>query len=166
VPLSERSLYKNYRSDRNSDEDYEPKVAPKKEVAMSFDSGKNTEGRGMGNSKHAVEVEVKGTPKVNRETRFRVKEQIKMESINETLIEQLQLVVLSTVPYGGSSMDNALMEAISEMESGQLVPVVTEDKMNEEEDIVESILSDDDRIVGLEDIVKKQYHAMKRLEEA
>jgi len=35
------------------------------EVAMSLESGKNTEGTGIGNSKHAFEVEVKGTPKSN-----------------------------------------------------------------------------------------------------
>jgi len=82
------------------------------------------------------------------------------------LIEEWQISLPSTIPYGGSSINNALIEAIGEMESGQLVPAVTEDKMNEEEDIVESILSDHNRKVALEEMVKKQCVAIKRLEAA
>ena len=61
---SERALYKNYKDDRMSDEDYRPTKGRKKEnlvdVAMSLEGGKTTEGNRIGDSKHAVEVECSG----------------------------------------------------------------------------------------------------------
>jgi len=138
LPSSERDLYKGFREDRSSDEDYVPKGV--EDVAMTMDGNRNTEGSGFGDSKYAVR-EVPVTPVKVANGR----KELTVDPIEDTLIP-----LPSTVPYGGSSIDNALLEAIGEIESGQIVPAVEDMDEEEEEFTVESTLSDHDRILRLE----------------
>ena len=131
IGSSERNLYKGFKTDRSSDEDYSPpervirKLEERKDTPMNLGDNKKTEKTGMGDSKHATTKDVSATPevtnkRVNRFERGSVKDSIEDEPIIET-----QITLPLTVSYGGSSINEALFEAIGEMESGQVIPAVS-----------------------------------------
>lgn len=63
-----------------------------------------------------------------------------------------QISTISPILYGGSSINNVLFEAIKEIESGQIVPAITDEMDTDTEElIVESTLSDHDRVIRLEE---------------
>ena len=160
IASSERSLYKNFRTDRSSDEDYVPKnegfqkLTEIKDTSMNLGDNNTSEKTGMGDSKHANGIQVSATPEKTNRRKNRFNRESGIETINETPVEETQLSMPSTVPYGDSSINDALLEAIGELESGQVVPAITDDMdIEDEEIIVESTLSDHDRIRRLEDMV-------------
>ena len=79
---------------------------------MNLGSNKTSEKTGMGDNKHAGAIEVSATPENanKRENRFR--RVSTKEAIEETLVTETQVTLPSTVPYGGSSINEALFEAI------------------------------------------------------
>ena len=167
IGSSERSLYKNFKTDRSSDEDYVPenkgieKLIEVKDASMNLGDNKTSEGTGMGDRKHATGIQVSATPEKtnNRENRFERKS--RTETIDRTPVGETQVSMPSTVPDGGSSINEALFEAIGEIESGQVVPAIAEYMdIEEEEIIVESTLSNHDRIRRLEDMVMTLKKAM------
>ena len=168
IGSSEKSLYKGFKTDRSSDEDYVPstgkieRMEEIKDTPMSLGENKTTEKTGMGDSKHAVEKEVSATPEVANKRKNRFKRTPSHETIEGTPVGETQVTLPSTVPYGGSSINDALLEAIGDMESGQMIPAVEDIMETEEEEeiIVESTLSDHDRIRRLEDIVMTLKKAM------
>ena len=167
IGSSERSLYKGFKTDRSSDEDYIPpkkrveKLEEIKDTPMNLGENKTTERTGMGDSKHAVEKEVSATPEVANKRVNRFERTQSRESIDGTPVEETQVTLPSTVPYGGSSINDALFEAIGDLESGQVVPAVEDIMETEDEEIiVESTLSDHDRIIRLEDMVMTLKRAM------
>ena len=150
IGSSEKSLYKGFKADRSSDEDYIPpgirgeKMEEIKDTPMSLGGNKTTEKTGMGDSKHAVEKEVSTTPGVANRSLNRCERNRTVESIENTQVDETQITLPSRVPYGGSSINKVLFEAIGELESGQVVPAIQDVMETEEEDkvIVESTLSD------------------------
>ena len=167
IGSSERSLYKNFKTDRSSDEDNVPentraqKLIEIKDTSMNLGNNKTSEKTGMGDSKHASGIQVSEIPEKTDKRKNRFKRKSEIETMDETPIEETQLSMPSTVPYGGSSINDALLEAIGELESGQVVPAITDDMdIEEEEIIVESTLSDHDRIRRLEDMVMTLKKAM------
>ena len=157
LPSSEKMMYKNYKDDRTSDEDFEPRKVGKSianDTAMGLENGKTTEGNGIGDSKHAeVEVECSGKdapqPK-KRSMRFK-NQKSSVEEVEKTPVDETPIPLPSTMPYG-SSNTNEMLEALGEMECGQCVPGVVEMDMSEEEVEMEvqSTLSDHDKINRLE----------------
>ena len=167
IRSSERSLYKGFKTDRSSDEEYVPsgkrgeKMEEIKDTPMSLRGNKTTEKTGMGDSKHAVDKEVSATPEAANTRQNRFKRTPSHETIEGTPVEETQIILPSTVPYGGSSINDALFEAIGDIESGQIIPAIEDIMEREEEEIVvESTLSDHDRIRRLEDIVMTLRKAM------
>ena len=167
---SERILYKNYKDDRTSDEDYVPKKKGKAiatDTAMSLENGKTTEGNGIGDSKHAG-IEVKSSGKKAPEQRRGLKlkkHESSVEEIEKSPVNQTPIPLPSIMPYG-SSGNNALMEALEEMEYGQYVPgVEMEMSEDEEEVVVQSTLSDHDRIVRFERLVMEMRDENDNLKE-
>jgi len=156
LPSSERALYKGYKQDRSSDESYVPPATINRELSMDLGGGTNTEGNGIGNSKHAVTEREVTFPK--KETtilrRMRWDVPTKRDSIAGTPVETLTTQE-STVPYGGSSIDQALLEAVRDIENGDTVTPVCDRMVDDEEEedvevVVESTLSDHDKILRLE----------------
>jgi len=88
---SERALYKGYKDDRSSDEDYVPKGVD--EVAMTRDANRKTEGSGFGDSTYAVK-EVSAT-KLCVANRNR---QITEDPIEDTPVEETPVPLPSTMP--------------------------------------------------------------------
>jgi len=160
---SERALYKNYEDDRISGEDYRPpkgKISKRlEEVAMRLEGGNTMEDNGIGDSKHAVEVqcseEKQITPKVSKPVRFRGQKESSIERIEDTRVAETQVTLPSTVSYEGSSINDILREAIGEIESGQCVAGIEMNTDMEEcdEEVIKSTLSDHDRILRLERLV-------------
>jgi len=156
LPSSAKMMYKNYKYDRTSDEDYVPKKVGKStanDVAMGLENGKTTEGNGIGDSKHAeVEVECSGKeiPKQKRAMRFK-NHKSSVEEVEKTPVEETPVPLPSTMPYGSSNTEE-MLEALGEMECGQCVPGIVEMDMSDEEEemIIQSALSDHDRIIKLE----------------
>ena len=158
IGSSERSLYKGFKTDRSSEVDYIPetrnekKLMEIKDTPMNLGKNKISEKTRMGDSKHATTIEVTAIPKnINgRENRFRRK--TTEETTEGTPIAETQIILPSTVAYGGSLVNEVLFEAICEIESGQIVPAITDEMDTESEVmIVESTLSDRDRIRTLEE---------------
>jgi len=148
LPSSERSLYKNYHEDRTSDEDYNPSGTVSKEVSINLGNGKNTEGTGVGNSKYATEVSTTASPTMtNRGRKFRFR---KEETIEKTPIPETELLLPSSVQYERSSVDMALLEAVNEIEKGHEQKPLVDEPMEDHEIVVESELSDHDRIIRME----------------
>ena len=161
IRSSERSLYRGFKMDRSSDEDYVASISKRKimeeirDTPMNLGGNKTTELTGMGDSKHAVTKEVSATPEVAKRKGNRSKKKDKSESIEQTPVKERQESLPSTIPYGGSSVNNILLEAIGKIESGQLIQAVGEEMETEYEDeeMLESVLSDHDRIVKLENML-------------
>jgi len=143
LPSLERALYKGYKDDRSSDGDYLPKNVG--DVAMTMDGNRNTEGSGFGDSKYAVKEVTATLLSVANGRRVQT-----VDSAEDTPIEETQEPLPSTVPHGGSSINDALLEAIGEIESGQIVPEIEAMEEDEDEFTVESTLSDHDKILRLE----------------
>ena len=168
IGSSERNLYKGFKTDRSSDGDYHPpgevirKLEEIRDTPMNLGDNKTTEKTGMGDSKHATTKDVSMTPEVANKRVNRFKRESIRDSIEKEPVTETQITQPSTVPYGGSSVNDALLEAIGELESGQVVPAVEDIMETEEEDevIVESMLSDHDRIRRLEDMVMTLKRAM------
>ena len=159
--------------DRSSDEDYIPssskmkKMEEIRDTPMNLGGNKTTELTGMGDSKHAVIKEVSATPEVAKKKVHRSMKLDKPKTITDAPMNNSQISLPSTVPYGGSSVNEVLLEAIEEMESGQIVPAV-EDEMDaeyEEEEMLESILSDHDRIVKLENMLNTVIRKIVKIQE-
>jgi len=115
LPTSERELYRKFREDRSSDDDYQPRKATNKEVAMTMNDGKTTEANGIRDSKHAS-VDVPATAEPVR-SMWRGAAN-KTESIEQSPVEETQLSLPSTVAYNRSSVDEMLIHAIGEIENG------------------------------------------------
>ena len=173
INSSEKNLYRGFRMDRSSDEDYTPNVPKKnkmeeiRDTPMNLGGNKTTELTGMGDSKHAVTKEVSATPEVANRRKNRFDRKTIIESIDKTPIEETQMSLLSTIPYGGSSVNEVLLEAIEEIESGQIIPAI-EDDMNaefEEEEMLESTLSDHDRIIKLENMLNTVIRKVVKIQE-
>ena len=156
LPSSERALYKGYRQDRSSDESYVPPATISKELSMDLGGGTNTEGNGIGNSKHAVINREVSSPEKGTTILRRMRWDVptKRDSITDTPVETLTTQE-PTVPYGGSSIDLALLEAVRDIENGDTVTPVCDRMVEDEEEeevkvVVESTLSDHDKILRLE----------------
>ena len=173
IGSSEKSLYKGFKMDRSSDEDYTP---PKKigkgmeeikDTPMNLGGNKTTELTGMGDSKHAVTKEVSTTPETNKGRKNRFDRKSERDSIEKTPIEETQLSLPSTIPYGGSSINEVLLEAIGEIESGQIVPAVGDEMETEYENEyqVDSILSDHDRIIKLENMLNTVIRKIVKIQD-
>ena len=173
IGSSEKSLYKGFKMDRSSDEDYVPvkprqkKLKEIRDTPMNLGGNKTTELTGMGDSKHAVTTEVSGTPETNKNRKKRFDRRTKKETIENTAIMETQISLPSTIPYGGSSVNDILLEAIEEIESRQIVPAIDDDMEAEyeEEGIVESTLSDHDRIVKLENMQKTVIRKIMKIQD-
>jgi len=166
LPPSERELYRKFREDRSSDEDYQPRKTTNKEVAMTIEGGKTTEGNGIGDSKHAsVEVPATAEP-VRRMWRESAN---KAESIEPSPVEETQLSLLSTVAYDRSSVDEMLLHAIGEIENGDSVRAVEGRMMDmavDEQEVlpeVELFLSDHDKIIRLENAMEEERDIIDRM---
>ena len=169
LPSSERALYKNYKDDRSSDEDYGKRRKEKRvvDVAMTLEDGKNTEGNGIGNSRYAGVVEVPATATKKEEGKERGGPpkfqglKLTKEEIESTPTEDTQITLPSTVSYERASVDEALLSAINEMECGQYVPGIEEEDESmkgivggeSEGEEMGSTLSDHDKIRRLERLV-------------
>ena len=118
IGSSERSLYKNFKTDRSSDEDYVPenrgieKLIEVKDASMNLGDNKTSEGTGMGDSKHATGIQVSATPEKTNRRENRFNRRSRTETIEGTPVGETQVSMPSTVPYGGSSINEALFEAI------------------------------------------------------
>ena len=173
IGSSEKSLYKGFKMDRSSDEDYVPseprgkKMEEIRDTPMNLGGNKTTELTGMGDSKHAVVKEVSATPELAKRKKSRTKPSQKTESIEGTPVGETQISLPSTIPYGGSSINNALLEAIEEIESGQVVPAINDemDMEDGEEETLESILSDHDRIVKLENALNTVIRKIVKIQD-
>ena len=123
IGSSGRSLYKGFKTDRSSDEDYIPternvkKLTKIKDIPMNLGSNKTSKKTGMGDNKHAGAIEVSATPENanKRENRFR--RVPTKETIEETQVTETQVTLPSTVPYGGSSINEALFKAIHQQKN-------------------------------------------------
>ena len=163
LPSSERGMYKNYKDDRTSDEDYVPKKVGKSmanDTAMGLENGKTTEGNGIGDSKHA-EIEVESSGKeVPKPKSMKVRGQKKsVKEVEDTSVNETPIQLPSTMPYG-SSNTKKMLEALGEMECGQCVPGILEMDMSDDEEEmgIQSTLSDHDIIIMLKnevDMLKK-----------
>jgi len=89
------------------------------------------------------------TPETKKPLKVRGLKESSVERIEDTPIAETQMTLPSMMPYGGSSINNILREAIGEIESGQCVPGIEMDMdMKDcEEEVVESTLSAHDRIM-------------------
>jgi len=138
LPSSKRMMYKKYKDDRTSYEDYVPKKVSKStanDAAIGLENGRTTEGNGIRDSKHTgVEVESSGKniPKPKRGMKFRGQKS-SVEEIEKTPVEETPIPVPSTMPYGSSNSDE-MLEALGEIECGQCVPGVEEMEMSDEEE--------------------------------
>ena len=94
---------------------------------MNLGGNKTTELTGMGDSKQAVTTEVSATPEVVKRRKNRFDRENERDLIEKTPVEETQLSLPSTIPYWGSSVNEVLLEAIGEIESGQIVPAVGDD---------------------------------------
>jgi len=162
LPPSERELYRKFREERSSDDDYRPKKATNKEVAMMMNDGKTTEGEGIGDSKHAsVDVPATAEP-VRRMWRGAAN---KAESIEPSPVQETQLSLPSTVAYSRSSVDKMLMHAIGEIENSNSVRAVDDMAVDEQEGVpeVESVLSDHNRIIRLENAMEEEREITDRM---
>ena len=132
-----------------------------KDTPINLGENKTTEKTGMGDSKHATTMEVSVTPNKTDSRMNRFERPQVIDSIEGTLITDTQITLPLTVPYGGSSINDALLEAIEELESEQVVPAI-EDMMETEEDdvIVESTLLDHDIIMMLRESMMTLKKAM------
>jgi len=163
---SERKLYRKFREDRSSDEDYQPRKTTNKEVAMTMEGGKTTEGNGIGDSKHAS-VDVPATAEPVRRMWRRSAD--KAESIEQSPVEETQLSLPSTVAYKRSSVDEMLLHAIGEIEDGDSVRAVESQMMDmavDEQEVlpeVESFLSDHDKIIRLENAMEEERDIIDRM---
>ena len=167
IGSSERSLYKGFKTDRSSDEDYIPegkafrRLTEIKDTPMNLGINKTTEKTGMGDSKHATEVQVGATPEKKDNRKNRCDRKRTTNTIEKPTVEETQITLPSTMPYGGSSINDALFEAIGELESGQVVPaIVDEMETGEDEIVVESMISDHDTIKMLVESIKILKRAM------
>jgi len=100
---SEMILYKNYKDDRTSDEEYVPKRVGKStatDIAMGLENGKTTEGNRIGDSKHA-EIEVvtsgKEIPQPKRAMRFKGQKS-SVEEVEKTPVNKTPIPLPSTMP--------------------------------------------------------------------
>jgi len=165
LPSSGKTLYKNYKDDRTSDEDYMPKRVGKStanDIAMGLENRKPTEGNGNGDSKHAeVEVECSGKeiPKPKRAMRFK-NQKSSVEEVEKTPVNETPVLLPSTMPYENSNTEE-MLEALGEIECGQCVPGIVETDMSEEDEemVIQSTLSDHDKVIMLESEVGR----LKRL---
>ena len=137
------------------------KLTEIKDMPMNLENNKTTEKTEMGDSKHATDVQVGATPDKTDNRRNRFDRKRTVEKIEETPIGETQITLPSTMPYGGLSVNNALFEATGEIESGQIVPAITDEmETGEEEIVVESMMSDHDTIRMLVESVKILKTAM------
>jgi len=161
LPSWERALYKGYKDDKSSDEDYVLKSV--EDVAMTMDGNRNMEGSGFGDSKYGVK-EVPATKLwiANK------KRQITEDLIENTPVEGTPVPLPSTMPYRGSSIKDALLEAIEEIYSGRIVRAIEAIEEDEEEFTVESTLLDHDTILRLErmmsEVMQEKEEMRDRLE--
>jgi len=162
LPPSERELYKKFKEDRSSDEDYQPHKPANKEVAMMMDDGKTTEGNGIGDSKHAsVEVPASAVPV----RRMWKRTTDVADGIEPSPVEETQLSLPSTVAYNRSSVE-LLMHAIGEIENGNSVRAVENPMMDmavDELPEVESVLWDHDKIIRLENAMEEERDIIARM---
>ena len=173
IGSSEKNLYKGFKMHRSSDEDYTPseprgkRMEEIRDTPMNLGENKTTELTGMGDSKHAVTKEVSRTPDADKNRGRRLGRRMREDTIENTPIGETQISLPSTIPYGGSSVNDVLLEAIGEIESGQVVPAIDDDMEPEyeEEEIVESTLSDHDRIVKLENMLNTVIRKIVKIQD-
>ena len=131
-----------------------------------MEGGKTTEGNGIGDSKQAS-VEVPATAEPVRRMWRRTAD--KAESIEQCPVEETQISLPSTVAYNRSSVDEMLLHAIGKIEKGDSVRAVDGQMIDmavDKQEVlpeVESILSDHDKIIRLENTIEEERDISDRM---